>query len=114
MEQRYSVLNTALKRLEESMHHLSLWPVSKPSLRAMQSTVPFAVDTMSFECWLAYIFIPKMRAVISAGQPIPSMQIAPAAEVYLTVPSKEVISLLRDIDDIVNAPTKANCTGPSY
>ena len=114
MEQQYSAIKKALNTLEEAMRHFSLWPASRPSSSAMQSTVPFAVDTMSFECWLAYIFIPKMRAVINAGQPIPNMQIAPAAEVYLTVSSKEVISLLRDIDDIVNAPTKANCTGPSY
>ncbi len=113
MEQQYSAIKKALNTLEEAMRHFSLWPASRPSSSAMQSTVPFAVDTMSFECWLAYIFIPKMRAVINAGQPIPNMQIAPAAEVYLTVSSREVISLLRDIDNIVNAPTKANYTGPS-
>lgn len=114
MEQQYSALKKALNTLEEAMHHLSLWPASKPSSSAMQSSVPFAVDAMSFECWLAYIFIPKMRAMISARQPIPNMQITPAAEVYLSVPSNEIMLLLRDIDDIVNAPTKAKYAGPSH
>ena len=114
MGQQYSVLEEALNTLEEAMHHLSLWPASKPSSSAMQSSVPFAVDAMSFECWLAYIFIPKMRAMISARQPIPNMQITPAAEVYLTASSNEIISLLRDIDGIVSAPTKANHFGSSY
>lgn len=114
MEQQYSALKKALNTLEEVMHHFSLWPASRPSSSAMQSTVPFAVDTMSFECWLAYIFIPKMRAMINAGQPLPNMQIMPAAEVYLSVPSNEIMLLLRDIDDIVNAPTKAKHAGPSH
>ena len=51
------------------MQEEGIWPDAKPTRKvldsALQSTVPFAVDSLPFESWLAFIFIPKMRIIIA-------------------------------------------------
>lgn len=49
-----------------------LWTSQPPSTAALASSAPFACDTMPFEQWLQYIFIPKMKALIESRQPLPS------------------------------------------
>ena len=47
----------------------------------MASTAPFACDALSFEQWLQYIFIPKMRQLIELDVPLPaSMTLLPMGE----------------------------------
>ncbi|BFT31206.1 hypothetical protein D210916BOD24_23820 [Alteromonas sp. D210916BOD_24] len=99
MSEQHQALASALDALEEEMQQQALWPVERPGSRALQSRVPFAADTMRFECWLAFIFIPKMRDLVALKDIIPPMQVAPAAEVYLTS-AREVVKKLRIIDGI--------------
>lgn len=67
--------------LEQTLKQCSLWVDSAPSVHAMASSAPFACDTMAFEQWLQFIFIPKMRELIELEQPLPTnMAIAPMAE----------------------------------
>lgn len=69
--------------LVQAMKSAEMWPSTPPSQQAMQSTTPFAVDSMPFESWLAFIFIPKMQWLLDSGNKVPEMQIYPAAELYL-------------------------------
>jgi len=69
--------------LVRAMKSAELWPSTPPSQQAMHSTAPFAVDSMPFESWLAFIFIPKMQWLLDSGNAVPEMQIYPAAEMYL-------------------------------
>lgn len=69
--------------LVQAMKSAELWPTTPPSQQAMHSTVPFAVDSMPFESWLAFIFIPKMQCLLDSGNKVPEMQIYTAAELYL-------------------------------
>ncbi len=73
-----------LKELELTLQRLSLWQEEWPSDEALASTQPFAIDTLAFHEWLQFIFIERIRMMVSAGHPLPtSISIYPmATEVY--------------------------------
>ncbi|MDU5698609.1 MAG: YqcC family protein [Haemophilus parainfluenzae] len=49
-----------LQQLQLAMQKLDLWQAVPPSQDAFLSEEPFAIDTMSPEEWLQWIFIPRM------------------------------------------------------
>ena len=99
-------LGRALEQLETVMEQEDVWPKKMPAEQdlknAMESAVPFAVDCLAFESWLAFIFIPKMRILLKQEMPLPPMQIAPAAEIYLSSAHQRTLSQLQVIDNIAN------------
>lgn len=99
-------LSKALLQLEIDMQQDGIWPGAKPSEQdlknAMESAVPFAVDCLAFESWLAFIFIPKMRVLLTQEKPLPPMQITPAAQIYLSSANHRTLSQLQRIDNIAN------------
>ena len=99
-------LGRALEQLETAMKQEGVWPKKMPSEQdlknAMESSVPFAVGCLAFESWLAFIFIPKMRILLTQEKPLPTMQIAPAAEIYLSSAHQRTLSQLQIIDNITN------------
>ena len=77
----YSQTQIKLAQIIHELQGVGLWSANAPSDKAMASIAPFACDLMSFEQWLQFIFIPRMQALIDAGQPLPSqIAIAPMAE----------------------------------
>lgn len=94
-----------LNQLEAGLVKHGLYTPERPSAEALASTQPFAVDTMSFPCWLQYIFVEKMRLVLQAGGPLPRpCNIADMAEM-VAVQSHfpdELIALLKQIDECIN------------
>ncbi|WP_394221866.1 YqcC family protein [Alteromonas gracilis] len=103
---RQAALCEALMQLETVMQQDGIWPKEQISEQernsAMESAVPFAVDCLAFESWLAFIFIPKMRVLLKLEQHIPLMQITPAAQIYLPKTQQRTISQCQKIDDISN------------
>ena len=99
-------LGRALEQLETVMEQEGVWPKKMPAEQdlnnAMESAVPFAVDFLAFESWLAFIFIPKMRVLLKQEMPLPPMQITPAAEIYLSSAHQRTLSQLQVIDNIAN------------
>ena len=102
----HSALGRALEQLETVMEQEGVWPKKMPAEQdlknAMESAVPFAVDFLAFESWLAFIFIPKMRVLLTQEMPLPPMQIAPAAEIYLSSGHQRTLSQHQVIDNIAN------------
>ena len=103
---RHLAFIKALEQLEAVMQQDGVWPDDVPNEQALRnamgSEVPFAADCFSFEAWLAFIFIPKMRILLAQSHPIPAMQISPAAEVYLSPANQRTLSALQYIDDIAS------------
>jgi len=103
---RHMMLSEALAQLETIMKQDGAWPKDTPSdselKAAMESSVPFAVDSIAFESWLAFIFIPKIRTLLALKQPIPAMQITPAAQIYLSTAQHRTINQLQTVDNIAN------------
>ncbi|WP_299074147.1 YqcC family protein [uncultured Paraglaciecola sp.] len=90
-----------LKKLQQSLQEAKLWSNVVPPSKALQSLLPFAVDTLSFEQWLQFIFIPKMRELINTEPHLPkNLKLLPMAE--QSFQSKEeqlgVMEVIRQID----------------
>jgi uncharacterized protein YqcC (DUF446 family) len=73
-----------LKELEFTLQRLQLWQDEAPSNEALASTQPFALDTLEFHQWLQFIMLERFRAMLAAGEPLPTaVSIYPmATEVY--------------------------------
>lgn len=91
--------NQLLEALENALHRCGLWRTESPSAEALASQQPFACDTLALEQWLQFIFIPRMRALLS--QPsvsIPVMAIKPVAEMSWGAQYPDVQKVLGDLD----------------
>ncbi|NVJ68157.1 MAG: YqcC family protein [Gammaproteobacteria bacterium] len=90
--------------LENALKEAKLWSSVAPSQEAMESSMPFAVDTMRFEQWLQFIFLPKMRDSVAAKQlpPGPAQILPIAEEVYKEQLEavRSVLNALRKFDEI--------------
>lgn len=94
-----------LSRIEQQMKALSLWSDISPSQSALQSAVPFACDSMSFENWLQFLFLPRMYELVIRSQPLPTaFAIAPMAQQVWLSNSEylPLINLLEELDRLLN------------
>ncbi|WP_199609301.1 YqcC family protein [Flocculibacter collagenilyticus] len=92
-----------LIQLTEELNALKLWQSTPPTQEALRSQQPFCYDTLRFEQWLQFIFIPRMTMLVEQKQPLPtSIAIAPMAEE--TEHLKEYSSLIlicRQFDELL-------------
>ncbi|MBE7215132.1 YqcC family protein [Shewanella benthica] len=96
-----------LQELEEELKRRSLWSLEVPSAEAMADTSPFSCEAMSFESWVQFIFIPKMRALIASRQVLPNnIAIAPMAHhVWNDVKERHtLIMIFDDLDKFLSEP----------
>ena len=94
-----------LSKLINALEQEELWPDLLPNEEAFASVQPFAIDTMAFNQWLAFVFIPKCRQLLAEHKIPPPMAIAPAAEMYLTYCPSSVLSHLRILDTLTQPST---------
>lgn len=74
-------VNVLLEELELVLKSASLWSEQSPAEQAFESNLPFCCDTMYFQEWLQYVFLPRMRGIIAQQLPLPSkMALLPMAE----------------------------------
>lgn len=74
-------LSQLLKALETELHAQGRWDSEPPAASALQSTQPFAVDTLNFDQWLQWILLPSLNELLLLQMPLPSScAIAPMAE----------------------------------
>ena len=57
-----------LFELEEILKAAGLWSAVTPSQEALASQQPFACDTLAFEQWLQFIFIPRLQALLKTNR----------------------------------------------
>lgn len=69
---QWHALADALLELERELRTLSLWAAQAPSAAALSSQQPFCVDTLDFEMWLQWVFIPRMARIIESSGPMPA------------------------------------------
>ena len=73
MDARILRLADQLLLIERELLVLGWWDAESPSELALASQQPFCVDTLAFEQWLQWIFLPRMKEIIAQGQPLPSV-----------------------------------------
>lgn len=88
-----------LMELEAALIKDNLWSVQAPSADALASTAPFCCDTMPLEQWLQFVLLPKMRALLAAGNALPNhIAISPLAELVYANRMSAVASVIAAIE----------------
>lgn len=73
MDGRLPLLAEQLLLIERELRALGWWEQVPPSAQALASTQPFSIDTLSFEQWLQWVMLPRMKLLIEAEQPLPTV-----------------------------------------
>lgn len=83
---------------------MSMWQAEAPSVQQLNSQAPFCVDTLSFDQWLQWIFIPRMVDIIEHGEGMPgACNIGPMGEeafAHLGRRQYRLIEILGEIDQL--------------
>lgn len=109
MDARVPALAEQLLLIERELRVQGWWQAQAPSAEALSSQEPFCVDTLAFEQWLQWIFLPRMKLLLEAGAALPSVSgIQPMAEqVYggQLVKAGALIKLLGEFDQLIVGAT---------
>lgn len=103
----YQPVQRLLEQLSDALRASPLWSEQQPTSAALASKMPFCCDTLSFENWLQFVFLPRLSQVIEYNLPLPkALVIAPMAEQsWRAVNSsnaaalKRIYQVLREIDN---------------
>lgn len=96
-----------LDDLELQLRLLNLWSSHHPGEAALNSDVPFCVDTLTFEQWLQFVFLPKMRTLLMQGGSLPQAAcLLPVAEQVYSGQDQKIRELLLIIDRIDRLSTR--------
>ncbi|NVK54004.1 MAG: YqcC family protein [Alteromonadaceae bacterium] len=88
-----------LMRLKSVMITADIWSSQMPSAQALASQQPFACDTLTFEQWLQFIFIPRLDALFSRGEIAPPMSILPMAHMTWGHDHQVVQAVISEFDE---------------
>jgi len=99
MDGRIPELAEQLLVIERELRVRGLWASSPPDAQAFASREPFCVDTLSFEQWLQWVFLPRMKDILQSDGPLPAVSgILAMAEVVYQGRSLEIAGLLRALE----------------
>jgi uncharacterized protein YqcC (DUF446 family) len=87
-----------LLQVEAALRTGGKWEAHQPPEAALGSPVPFCMDTLSFEQWLHWVFLPRMKRILEQRRPLPRKSgILPYAHEYLDKNDPATDALLRQI-----------------
>lgn len=93
---QYLLVAGLLGELTAELQRLERWQAEHPGEEALASTLPFCVDTLSFDQWLQFVLIPRMEQLVLLHAPLPSnVSIYPMASEVYKEELAEVADLLR-------------------
>ncbi len=91
-----------LETLTCELKLLNLWQTQRPTSDELLSSAPFCCDTLSFEQWLQFIFIPKLTEMINQQQSLPTkISLTPMAEEafkHFSVNVNPLFDVIKNID----------------
>ncbi|TWC40320.1 uncharacterized protein YqcC (DUF446 family) [Pseudomonas sp. SJZ079] len=109
MDARVLAVAEQLLLIERELRAQGWWSDQSPSEASMASQQPFCVDSMAFEQWLQWIFLPRMKHLLETEAELPTVSgIQPMAEqVYgqRMGQARELIRLLGAFDQLIAGAT---------
>lgn len=91
--------------LEAELRQLDLWSDRPPADEALVSDQPFAMDTLEFEEWLQFIFLPTIYDLLAESAALPAQcAVAPMAEEVLggrALPIDSLVATLKALDALI-------------
>jgi uncharacterized protein YqcC (DUF446 family) len=101
------VLSDLLKTLEAELRVQGRWAAAPPDHEALNSSQPFAADTLEFDQWLQWILLPRMTLMLEQRLPLPTACAirAMAEETYGPDDrgGKRITEVLGEIDRLLTA-----------
>ncbi len=95
-----------LLEVEASLRTHGKWDESSPADSELNSTTPFCLDTLKFEQWLQWIFLPRMKDTLEQTKPLPAQSaIFEYAEecLHKSDPSTNgLLKQLKTFDDLIS------------
>lgn len=74
-------IENTLLQIQTYLQQSGLWSDCPPTSQQLTSQAPFAIDTLAFEQWLQFIFLPQLRQYLTEhGSLPPAMDVAPMAQ----------------------------------
>ena len=61
-----------LLEVEATLRRSGRWERARPPESALGSQQPFCLDTLRFEQWLQWIFLPRMKQIVEQQKPLPT------------------------------------------
>jgi uncharacterized protein YqcC (DUF446 family) len=106
MDKRFVAIADQLLLIERELRVLGHWGEISPSVEALASVEPFCVDTLEFEQWLQWIFLPRMKQILEENLPLPNASgiLAMAEMVYASRPGHGLglQRLLAQFDELIS------------
>ena len=94
-----------LLEVEGTLRSHGRWDSNKPAVSALKSAQPFCMDTLNFEQWIQWIFLPRMKTILEDSKPLPAKSgILVYAESYLRKndpPTSRLLTLIKRFDDLI-------------
>ena len=94
-----------LLEVEANLRIRGKWERDPPDSEHLSSTQPFCIDTLSFEQWLQWIFLPRMKRIIEQQRPLPDKS---GIYVYAheslrngDVATSHLLKLIKRFDDLI-------------
>ena len=94
-----------LLEVEGTLRSHGRWDTDQPAVSALKSAQPFCMDTLNFEQWIQWIFLPRMKTILEDSKPLPARSgILVYAESYLRKndpPTSSLLTLIKRFDDLI-------------
>ena len=94
-----------LLQLEATLRTHGRWDRQQPPAEALDSRIPFCIDTLRFEQWLQWIFLPRMKEILEDSKPLPQKSaISSYAEHCLhkdDPPSTDLLENIKRFDELI-------------
>lgn len=109
MDTRFPRIADQLLLIERELRTQGWWSSVSPSTEALASVEPFAVDTLDFEQWLQWIFLPRMKVILEQDLPLPNASgIQEMAEMVFAARNvqgkdRQLQILLKEFDQLITA-----------
>lgn len=70
-----------LLAIEIQLRQMNCWQNEPLAAEKFLSCEPFCLDAMTFEQWLQFVLLPRLKQLIESNQPLPAVSgVAPMAE----------------------------------
>jgi len=102
----YQALSSKADSIEIELKRLGRWSSQMPSDEAFENMGAFGANTMSFEQWLQFVLIPRIREIIEMKSDLPaSSHLATYAVRYFDgdYEADPLRELLHQLDDLINS-----------
>ena len=100
-----------LLEIEANLRINGKWDETSPGSSALASKQPFCMDTLAFEQWLQWIFLPRMKTTLEETKPLPAKSsiFAYAQEcLHENDPSADsLLKLIKTFDELIKIQSGA-------